>query len=140
MRLFDTIPDNFFSILSSKNKDVYAMALNVLFQSLESEEMSIKKQDFLRILKETATDAVMSLDLESEEGDDTLVNPSLPNRVAFILRRLEETGWIDIQMNNETFEEYIILPTYTIKILTAIKEICNESEVAYNSLVHSTYS
>ena len=62
MRLFDTIPDNFFSILSSKNKDVYAMALNVLFQSLESEEMSIKKQDFLRILKETATDAVMSLD------------------------------------------------------------------------------
>ena len=62
MRLFDTIPDNFFSILSSKNKDVYAMALNVLFKSLESEEMSIKKQDFLRILKETATDIVMSLD------------------------------------------------------------------------------
>ena len=95
MRLFDTIPDNFFSILSSKNKDVYAMALSVLFKSLESEEMSIKKQDFLRILKETATDIVMSLDLESEEGeDDALVNPSLPNRVAFILRRLEETGWV----------------------------------------------
>lgn len=141
MRLFDTIPDNFFSILSSKNKDVYAMALSVLFKSLESEEMSIKKQDFLRILKETATDIVMSLDLESEEGeDDALVNPSLPNRVAFILRRLEETGWVDIQMNNDTFEEYIILPTYTIKILAALKDICTESEVAYNSLVHSTYS
>lgn len=141
MRLFDTVPDNFFSILSSKNKEIYALALNVLFQSLETEEMSIKKQDFLRVLKETATDIIMGLDLESEGAeDDALTNPTLPSRAAFILRRLEETGWIDIQMNNETFEEYIVLPTYSITILNALKELTKESDAMYNSLVHSTYS
>lgn len=141
MRLFDAIPSNFFSILSSKNKEVYAMALNVLFKSLETEEMSIKKADFLRVLKETATDLVMSLDLNDEDADDdALNNPTLPSKVAFILRRLEETGWIDVQIDSETFEEYIILPSYSIKVLQALKEISIEQDAAYNSLVHSTYS
>lgn len=141
MRLFDIIPTNFFSILSSKNKEVYAMALEVLYKSLETEEMTIKKQDFLRILKENATDLVMSLDM-SEEGteDDALANPTLPSRAAFILRRLEETGWIDIQIDPESFEEYIILPSYSIKMLACLKDINSDSEAAYNSLVHSTYS
>jgi len=141
MRLFDTVPDNFFSILASKNKEVYAMALNILFHSLETEEMSIKKQDFLRVLKENATEMIMNLDMDSEgSDDDALANPTLPSRAAFILRRLEETGWVDIQMNNENFEEYIVLPTYSITILNAIKALSAESDAKYDSLVHSTYS
>ncbi len=141
LKLFDTIPDNFFSVLSSKNKDIYAMALLVLYRSLQTDEMSIKKEDFLRTLKEKATDLVMNFDF-SEEGDedDLGANPSLPSRAAFIVRRLEETGWIDIEMRTDTFEEYIALPSYSIQMLTFMNEIVSESEVAYNSLVHSTYS
>lgn len=141
LKLFDTIPDNFFSVLSSKNKDIYAMALLVLYRSLQTDEMSIKKDDFLRTLKEKATDLVMNFDF-SEEGDedDLGANPSLPSRAAFIVRRLEETGWIDIEMRTDTFEEYIALPSYSIQMLTFMNEIVSESEVAYNSLVHSTYS
>lgn len=141
LKLFDTIPDNFFSVLSSKNKDIYAMALLVLYRSLQTDEMSIKKDDFIRTLKEKATDLVMNFDF-SEEGDedDLGANPSLPSRAAFIVRRLEETGWIDIEMRTDTFEEYIALPSYSIQMLTFMNEIVSESEVAYNSLVHSTYS
>lgn len=141
LKLFDTLPDNFFSVLSSKNKDIYAMALLVLYRSLQTDEMSIKKDDFIRTLKETATDLVMNFDF-SEEGDedDLGANPSLPSRAAFIVRRLEETGWIDIEMRTDTFEEYIALPSYSIQMLTFLNEIVSESEVAYNSLVHSTYS
>ncbi len=141
LKLFDTLPDNFFSVLSSKNKDIYAMALLVLYRSLQSDEMSIKKEDYIRTLKETATDLVMNFDF-SEEGDedDLGANPSLPSRAAFIVRRLEETGWIDIEMRTDTFEEYIALPSYSIQMLTFLNEIVSESEVAYTSLVHSTYS
>ena len=141
LKLFDTLPDNFFSVLSSKNKDIYAMALLVLYRSLQTDEMSIKKDDYIRTLKETATDLVMNFDF-SEEGDedDLGANPSLPSRAAFIVRRLEETGWIDIEMRTDTFEEYIALPSYSIQMLNFLNEIVSESEVAYNSLVHSTYS
>lgn len=141
LKLFDTLPDNFFSVLSSKNKDIYAMALLVLYRSLQTDEMSIKKDDYIRTLRETATDLVMNFDF-SEEGDedDLGANPSLPSRAAFIVRRLEETGWIDIEMRTDTFEEYIALPSYSIQMLNFLNEIVSESEVAYNSLVHSTYS
>lgn len=140
MKLFDTIPDNFFSVLSSKNKEIYAMALLVLYRSLQSDEMSIKKDDYIRTLREKATDLVMNFDFSEVEDEDLGVNPNLPTRVAFIVRRLEETGWIEIEMRSDTFEEYIALPSYSIQMLTFLNDIVSESEVAYNSLVHSTYS
>lgn len=140
-KLFDTLPDNFFSILASKNKEIYAMALVVLYRSLQSDEMSIKKDDYIRMLKETATDLVMNFDFSEENGDDDLgANSTLPSRAAFIVRRLEETGWIDVEMRTDTFEEYIALPSYSIQMLTLLNEMVSQSEAAYHSLVHSTYS
>lgn len=141
MRLFDSLPESFFSILVGKNKDVYAMALSILYKSLQTDEMSIKKDDFLRMLRENLSDLVMKLDLEEESDEEELIaNPSLNSRSAFIVRRMQEVGWIDVQIHNESFDEYIALPSFSIKFLSVLNEITNESEVAYNSLVHSTYS
>ena len=74
MKLFDYIPQNFFSILSSKNKDIYAIALIVLHKSLQTEEMSIKKEDYIRVLKEKANDIINNLDVDSEEEVDEFDN------------------------------------------------------------------
>jgi hypothetical protein len=140
MGLFTTVPDNFFSLLSGKNKEIYAMALAVLYNSLQADEMSIRKDDYLRTLKETAADLVMRLDFESENPEDIPVNPGLPARVGFIVRRLEETGWIDLEIDPDNFGEYIALPSYSIQFLTLIHEVIHDSEAQYSSLVHSTYS
>ena len=123
MKLFDYIPQNFFSILSSKNKDIYAIALIVLHKSLQTEEMSIKKEDYIRVLKEKANDIINNLDVDSEEEVDDDTKESLVNissKVAFIVRRLEETGWIETELRTDTFDEYIILPTYSIQMYYTI--------------------
>lgn len=145
MKLFDIIPENFFSILSSKNKDIYAMALVVLYKSLQTEEMSIKKDDYVRMLREKATDIVMELEVDEEENDaiddeDREQLNTLPSKVAYIVRRLEETGWIETEIRTDSFDEYIILPTYSIQMLDVLYNFVSDSEAAYNSLVHSTYS
>ncbi len=141
MNLFSNVPENFFSILASKNKDVYALALDVLYQSLQSDEMTIRKDDFIRTLRDNAAELVLRFDFEGEEDDvASFVNASLPSKAAFICRRLEETGWIDIEIDPETFEEQIALPSYSIQFLTLIHEIVSESESQYTSLVHATYS
>ena len=142
MKLFDYIPQNFFSILSSKNKDIYAIALIVLHKSLQTEEMSIKKEDYIRVLKEKANDIINNLDVDSEEEVDDDTKESLVNissKVAFIVRRLEETGWIETELRTDTFDEYIILPTYSIQMLNVLYNFVSDQETAYNSLVHSTY-
>jgi hypothetical protein len=141
VNLFTNVPDNFFSILASKNKEIYAMALAVLYQCLQNDEMSIKKDEFLRTLKETSSDLVMKFDFQGE-GDDfsTFINAELPSKAAFILRRLEETGWVEIELDPDSFHEYIALPNYSIQFLTLINDLMDQSHSQYNSLVHSTYS
>ena len=142
MRLFDFVPQNFFSILSSKNKDIYAMALIVLHKSLQTEEMSIKKEDYIRVLKEKANDIINELDLDSEEELEEDIRESLlsvPSKIAFVVRRLEETGWIETELRTDTFDEYIILPTYSIQMLNMLNNIVSEQETAYSSMVHQTY-
>ena len=140
MGLFTTVPDNFFALLSGKNKEIYAMALAVLYNSLQADEMSIRKDDYVRTLKETASDLVMRLDFDSENPDDIPVNPGLPAKASFIVRRLEETGWIDIEIDPDNFGEYIALPSYSIQFLTLLNDIVHDAEAQYSSLVHSTYS
>jgi hypothetical protein len=141
MNLFSSVPENFFSILASKNKDIYALALDVLYQSLQNDEMTIRKDDFIRTLRDNAAELVLRFDFEGEEDDvDSFISASLPSKAAFICRRLEETGWIDIEIDPDTFDEQIALPSYSIQFITLIHEIISDSESQYTSLVHSTYS
>ena len=143
MNLFDIIPGNYFSLFAGKNRAVYLESLLVLYNLLESEESYIKKSDFIKTLKDKAKD-IESFTYEDEEfdatQDDALLLNTLSGKTSFIVRRLEETGWIDIMMDPDTFEEGIILPQYSIIILKAFKDIISDEESPYVGLVHSTYS
>lgn len=143
MNLFDIIPGNYFSLFAGKNRAVYLESLLVLYNLLESEESYIKKSDFIKTLKDKAKD-IESFTYEDEEfdatQDDALLLNTLSGKTSFIVRRLEETGWIDIMMDPDTFEEGIILPQYSIIILKAFKDIISDEESPYVGFVHSTYS
>ncbi len=143
MNLFDIIPGNYFSLFAGKNRAVYLESLLVLYNLLESEESYIKKSDFIKTLKDKAKD-IESFTYEDEEldatQDDALLLNTLSGKTSFIVRRLEETGWIDIMMDPDTFEEGIILPQYSIIILKAFKDIISDEESPYVGYVHSTYS
>lgn len=142
-RLFDFLPPGFFSILASKNKEVYVQALIILHENLLNDEMIIKKDEYLRTLRDSS-EIVEMLDLaseeESQEIEEERLFPSIASKASFIIRRLEETGWIDIELDPQTFEEHIALPSYSIKMLNLLMELIQGSDLHYNSLVHSTYS
>lgn len=145
MRLFTLLPDNFFSILSSKNKDIYAEALLVLYHSLQTDELAIKKSDFIRTLRDKYRDILLALDLKEEgevveEESDEIKQDELPSKAAFVVRRLEECGWIDVEIDPTSFDEYLALPNYTIAFLTLLDELTSDDSGEYVSLVHSTYT
>lgn len=145
MRLFTILPDNFFSILSSKNKDIYAEALLVLYHSLQTDELAIKKSDFIRTLRDKYRDILLALDLKeedevAEEDADEIKQDELPSKAAFVVRRLEECGWIDVEIDPTSFDEYLALPNYTIAFLTLLDELTSDDSGEYVSLVHSTYT
>lgn len=135
MNLFDKIPENFFSILVSKNKKIYINALFVLNNAFK-QEMLISKENIIARLINNLEEEFYQEDFSEEDLKDN----SISEKAHFLLRKLKETGWIETEMQRDSFEEYIILPDYSIKFINLLYSIVEESQVEYNSYVFATYS
>ena len=66
MNLFDKIPENFFSILVSKNKNLYIDALFVLRDAFK-QEMSISKENIISRLINSLEDEINQEDFSEDE-------------------------------------------------------------------------
>ena len=142
MNLFNKIPDNFFSILSSKNKNIYGIALVTLFDCLSIYRNKIRKSDYLDLLKSRGENEINLFQLENDDFDDTnlVSEPTLGAKANLVLRRLVDTGWVMIDTDLKTGCEYLLLPSYSISMLKLIYEFVAESEPKYISFVHSTFA
>ena len=109
MNLFEKLPDNFFSILSSKNKNIYGEALITLYDALTMYRSRIRKNDYLDLLKSRSGDDVCKLTFDDEdELSFENIEPSLANKANFILKRLIETGWVYIDYDAKNNVEYLL--------------------------------
>jgi len=144
MKLFDVIPGNLFSILVSKNKALYAETLFVIRKAFK-QEMTIRKEDLVSMLIFNLDEAILELDMEAEQDefqDDGAVKSgqSLSAKAHHLIRRLVETGWIEVEYQVDSFDENITLPDYSVKLLNLLYSFTDENVREYNSYVYSTYS
>lgn len=146
MKLFEIIPENMFSLLASKNKHVYIEALFVLRKAFK-QEMLISKADLVAMLIANLDEMMLEMDLAAE--DDPLEDGSpiggkslgtLSAAAHFLLRRLKDTGWVEIEYQAESFEESITLPDYAVKIINLLYSLTEKQVAEYNSHVYSAYS
>lgn len=139
MNLFDKIPENFFSILASPKKTLYVEALFVLGEAFK-QEMSISKENIISRLINNLEEEINKEDFSEEEDIAELKDNNISSKAYFLLRKLKWAGWIEFEMQRDSFEEYVILPEYSIKFINLLYSIVQENEVEYNSYVFATYS
>ncbi len=143
MNLFNKIPDNFFSILSSKNKNIYGLAIVTLYDCLTLYHNRIRKSDFLDLLKNRGEGLVKNLIIEEEDYDDDkslIYEPTLQGKYNLIVKRLVDTGWIILDQDIKTGVEYILIPSYSMSMLKIVYEFVSDNETQYVSNVRSTYA
>ena len=136
MNLFETIPGNFFSVLSSRNKELYVDALMLLYR-LFKYELNIVTSDYLSALIGLLENRSYELEDDDEETEGGL---SLNTKARLILNRLAETGWVDRENMDGSFVEVITPRAYAIQVMQLLHDLSNEQVGEYNSLVFSTYS
>ena len=136
MSLFDTLPDNFFSPLSSANKRIYLKALFVLHKRFKN-DWRIKKDELVYVLADALSSDASYFSF-SEEGEEE--DRSYSGFAHMLLRKLETTGWVEYEYGETSFDLYVIIPEYAIMILETLKAIEEGDSVEYNSYVYSTYS
>lgn len=147
MKLFDKVPENFFSPLARKSKGVYALALSVLYDLVNQYRSDLKKSDYVNSLKNNA-DELFDLfnpkldsveggsDISLSDGDDY---ENLSTKVNYIIRELQRCGWFFVEREGKNNIEKIIIPLYTFPMLQFIHDMTSTT-TTYQPLVHATYS
>ena len=136
MKLFEVVPGNFFSILSSGNREIYFDALMILHEMFK-DELNIRVDDYISSLIAILEDRVFVLE---EEDDAQEGGTSLSSKARIILNRLIKTGWVDKEFMDSSFIEIVTPRSYAIPLLKLLSEIGANNIQEYNSLVFATYS
>lgn len=137
MQLFGIIRNpQFFSLLSSPNREIYAEALFVVYRCYK-QEFLIQRDDLVNRMVATLENRMF--ELAAEEGEE-MEDVSLSGRAHWLVRRLLKTGWIELDPLAHTVDEFVAVPDYSVKILQVLYEISEDQPKEYNSLVYSTYS
>lgn len=137
MPLFDIVPPELFSLLSSSNRSIYTEALDVLYDAFR-ENLKIPKSKYFSMLRSRLENALAESAFD-EDGIDSEEAQDLSGRARFLIRKLREKGWIDLEHGSD-FEEYIILPDYSIRLLELFRSLTTPATSSGFSYVYETYS
>lgn len=136
MKFFDIFPENFFSVLTSPNKRIYIEALFVLRNVYMSSPVMTKEELVSSLIANLENQI---LELQSEDNIIALED-NLSSRAHFLLRKFQDTGWLEREHDAKSFSEQYIIPIYASKLLNLLYDIIYGRTIEYNGFVYSTYS
>ena len=126
MDLFDIIPENFFSLLSGKNKRLYLACLIKTFKTYEMGSiLGIDKKvivDELTDYLEHSNLSFLEEDENENDEDSEEAKESKRSLAYFVLRRFEQTGWIYIDVTGD-YEEILNFTDVGITMVEAIMNL-----------------
>lgn len=138
--MFETLPSNFFNLLVSKNRDLYISALFVLRRAVK-QDLYLTRDDLLKRITAALDKKIDEADFEDDGKFEQEDLNTTSSKAHFIIRKLRDFGWINIDFNaKNAFEEYIAIPAYASMAINFLYALSEESETEYNSLVYSVYS
>jgi len=142
--LFDVIPENFFSVLSSPLKVLYADIIFLIYKQYLLVNFGLKRELVTDIIIEYLEDRAEDDSLQDalndeiwEESFDSV--QEIRSRANFIIRKLEQTGWIMLETYSN-YEEYINITDYAIRVIDTLDKIRSNYQAEYQGYVYATYS
>ena len=139
--MFETLPSTFFNLLVSKNRDLYVTALFAIRKAIR-QDLYLTREDLARRISISMEEEIKEANLDDEDGKfESEDLSSVNSKALYIIRKLRDYGWINIDFNaKNSFEEYIAIPSYATLAINFLYSLTNEAEQEYNSLVYSTYA
>lgn len=130
MDLFSIIPERFFSVLASPSKAVYSHVLFLIYD--------LHKQELYGTPREAVIDAAAAY-LETQElADEDLGSLTPRDKASAVLRRLQETGWLDVETRSD-YEQYVNLADYAIRVLDTLDQVRRQDRQEYAGYVLATF-
>lgn len=136
--LFDVIPENFFGPLAAPGKTVYWECICRLF-SVTSRQLSFGvERDVLVDELQYYFESAMSADIPEEELEETGGMTSR-DKANFMLRRLENYGWIYIDVDY-SYVQRVNFRDYAVQIIKTLIAVSEERRAEYQGYIYTIYN
>ena len=137
MKLFDVVPSELFSVLASPNRNLYAGALDVLYEAYQ-ENLKIPEEMLYSMLRGKLEQQLADATFEGEDIDEEELR-DVSGRARVLIRKLGSKGWFEKE-RGEDFNEYITVPDYSSRLLELLHQLGDDSPMRGYSYVFGTYS
>lgn len=135
MKLFEVIPDKFFSLLASPNKEIYADCIFIIYRiTNEMSSYGVERE----LLVEQLVDYLEGLTEVSIFDEQETVSDSR-SKANFIIRKLEECGWIDLE-ENSNYIQTINLVDYAVSFIETMDKLMRNEGLEYQGYVYTIYT
>lgn len=146
-KLFDIVPDKFFSILASPLKVLYAEAVFAIYQQYLLINFGLPREVVIDCLVHvienemgSSSDASLTQALDDEIWENSMLTAAtVRDRAGFVLRKLEDCGWVAIETYSN-YEQYVNLTDYAIRIIDTLDKIKRSYQAEYQGYVYATYT
>lgn len=139
INVFEIVPERFFTVLSSKNKDLYMNVISMIYVIVNSGlSYGINKDILVVEIEDYLNNSVLEYD-EEEFYSEVSSAQSNRDKANFLIRKLEECGWI----YSETTTNYIKVINfhdYAVTILESFIKIVNKESVEYQGNIIGIYT
>ena len=133
--LFEVIPDNFFSPLSSQNRLVYWECLCRLFSAMGAQlSFGIEREILVSELQ-----FYFEQDQAAEFADDEMNVIDPRKKANEMLRLLEKYGWIEVE-TDKSYVQRVNFHEYAVKVMKTLLEISDGKRVEYQGYIYTIYS
>lgn len=137
MKLFDTVPEELFSVLATPNRVLYSDALDVLYDAY-IENLKIQEDRLYSMLRSKLEQQLADTTFDGEDIDEE-ERRDISGRARFLIRKLCSKGWFEKE-RGEDFNEYITVPSYSSRILELFHQLRDDGPARGYSYVFGTYS
>ena len=136
--LFDILPDNFFGPLAAPGKIVYWECICRLF-AVTSKQLSFGvEREVLVDELQYYFDLAMSADIPEEEIEETIGMTSR-DKANYMLRRLENYGWIYIDVDY-SYVQRVNFRDYAVQIIKTLIAVSEERRAEYQGYIYTIYN
>lgn len=139
MNIFERIPENFFSILSTKLKHLHTDLLFLIYQQYKSSIYVIERDVIIDYFVEyLETHPVTTLEGD-EETSSSAPLPKETRALAFhFLNKFIEHGWVELEQQAD-WSYKVIIPDYAIRILDTFEKIALGYQMEFRGQVLSIF-
>ncbi|MFA6800906.1 MAG: Wadjet anti-phage system protein JetA family protein [Acholeplasmataceae bacterium] len=137
-QLFDRLPNNFFSVLASPNKEIYIDCIMVIYHAVDSIEDAFQgdREYIVQKLIDYFDDRVEEVFDDIEEDESTHTSRQ---KAVHVINILKKTGWLGEEELGD-YKTSLNLFDYSIQMIDTLIRIQSNTQNEYTGEIYAVYT